>query len=199
MARSQPQSQAVLADTARPPHEHKDKAHLRPCPPRIPEALDPPPNATLEQALEADGVQIYACAAGKGGEPPAWALEAPHAVLRTGPRVQGVHFAGPTWQALDGSQLRGAKLAAADAPDAAAVPWLLLSATPTGDGTFAHVTHIQRLETVGGKAPALGCDAGHLGAKVLVPYRSSYFFYRSAAPGVPVHQCNSGRKKPGSS
>jgi hypothetical protein len=168
-----------------------DKARRLPCPAHVPEALDPPEQATIEMGLPASGVQVYACSSAKPGEAPSWTLEAPHALLSSGDRVTGIHFAGPTWQGLDGSQVKGARLASADAPAATAIPWLLLSATPAGTGTFSQTTHIQRLDTVGGKAPSSGCDASHVGAKVLVPYRANYFFYRSAAAGEPVRQCRS--------
>ena len=166
-------------------------APLRPCPSGVPAAIDPPANVTLAAGVAATGVQIYACAAAKPGEAPAWTLEGPHATLSQGDEVVGIHFGGPSWQALDGSSVKGAKLAAADAPVAGAVPWLLLSGVATGDGTFGHVTHVQRLETSGGKAPSAGCDASHLNAKVLVPYTSSYFFYRPAAAGENIVQCRS--------
>lgn len=180
---------ASLAETA--PAAAKGKPALHACPAHVPEALNPPADVTLKLALPANGVQIYACTAGKSGEAPAWTLEGPHATLGTSQSPEVIHFAGPTWQALDGSLSKGAKLAAADGPDPKAVAWLLLSATPSGTGTLEHVTHIQRLETVGGKAPATGCDAAHVGAKVLVPYRASYYFYAPAAAGEHVKQCRS--------
>jgi uncharacterized protein DUF3455 len=164
---------------------------MLPCPSGVPEAIDPPANVTLELAFPANGVQIYTCSAPKEGGAPAWVLDGPHAVLNAGREVAGIHFAGPTWQTLDGSSLKGAKLAAADSPKDSAVPWLLLSATPSGSGTFSKITHVQRLETDGGKAPGDGCDSKHVGEKVLVPYRSNYFFYRSADAGEAVHQCRS--------
>jgi hypothetical protein len=166
----------------------------RPCPRHVPEELDPPANATLEFGLDATGVQIYRCAASPDAKVPVWTLEAPHAVLGSGaPSV--IHFAGPTWQALDGSKIKGARLASAAAPDAGAVPWLLLSATPEGEGTFARTTHVQRLATAGGVAPTTGCDASHVEARVLVPYRSTYFFYRSAEANEQVRQCHSSATK----
>jgi hypothetical protein len=167
------------------------KAHALACPAHVPEAVDPPEGLTIEQGLAANGVQVYVCTASKGGTAPSWQLEGPHAVLSAGQQVVGIHFAGPTWQALDGSSIKASKVASAEAPEADAVPWLLLSGTPTGQGAFALVTHIQRLETAGGKAPDGGCDAGHVGAKVLVPYTSSYFLYRPAAAGEAVRQCRS--------
>jgi hypothetical protein len=167
-----------------------------PCPARVPEALNPPADATLELAWPASGVQIYACTQAKSSDAPSWSLEGPHALLMSGKAVAAIHFAGPIWQGVDGSQVKGARLAAADAPDASAVPWLLMSASASGKGTFAHTTHIQRLDTAGGKAPASGCDAAHLGAKVLVPYQANYFFYRHAKGGEAVRQCRSGAAKP---
>jgi uncharacterized protein DUF3455 len=166
----------------------------RPCPQHVPEELNPPANATLEFGLDANGVQIYRCAAAPDTKTPVWTLEAPHAVLGAGaPTV--IHFAGPTWQALDGSRIKGARLASVPAPDAGSVPWLLLGATPEGEGTFARTTHVQRLATAGGVAPSAGCDAAHIDARVLVPYRSTYFFYRSAEPNEAVRQCHSGPAK----
>ena len=182
--------EAAAAPTAAPAHGTR-----LPCPPHVPAAIDPPASVTLAAGLAANGVQIYVCAAPKPGEAPAWTLEGPHATLSQGKDVVAIHFAGPTWQALDGSAVKGAKLASADAPVATAVPWLLLSATPSGSGTFGQVSHVQRLDTAGGKAPSGGCDASHLGAKVLVPYTSSYFFYRPAAAGEAIQQCHSPKAK----
>jgi hypothetical protein len=169
--------------------------HRLPCPARVPDALNPPAESTIDLGLPAHGVQVYACTSAKPGEAPSWTLEAPHALLSSGEHLAAIHFAGPIWQGLDGSQVKGARLASAAAPTATDIPWLLLSAAPTGAGTFAQTTHIQRLDTVGGQAPSSGCDASHIGAKVLVPYRASYFFYRNAAAGETVRQCRSRPEK----
>src|SRR5687768_15707479 len=48
----------------------KRKAHLRACPARVPEELNPPADATLELVLPANGVQSYACTIDKPGEAP---------------------------------------------------------------------------------------------------------------------------------
>jgi len=161
------------------------------CPALVPEALNPPADATLALALAATGVQIYQCSVA-AGQAPAWTLEAPHAVLVAAHDPVAIHFAGPTWQALDGSRVAGAKLAAAPSPDPAAIPWLLIAATPAApQGKLGDITHIQRLDTVAGLAPSSGCDANSVGARVLVPYRADYFFYHKAPPGEPVRQCRS--------
>lgn len=98
----------------------------------------------------------------------------------------------PTWEALDGSRLTGAKAASAPAPDGKSIPWLLLRSTSiVGPGLFGDITWVQRLDTVGGTAPAVGCDAGHVGAEVMVPYRADYFFYHASAAGTPPRRCAS--------
>jgi hypothetical protein len=162
------------------------------CPSNLPAALNPPADATLEQALAARGVQIYTCAVPAAGGAPAFALKAPHATLSEGFDTTAIHFAGPSWQALDGSLVTATRLASAPAPDTTAIPWLLLQAAlHVGAGSFADVTIIQRLDTVGGLAPATGCDDAHLGVEALVPYRANYFFYHTAASGERIRQCSS--------
>ncbi len=160
------------------------------CPFDVPATLNPPADATLQSAFAARGMQIYTCAAPAAGGAPAWTLKAPHAVLFKGFETAAIHFAGPSWQASDGSLVTGTRTASDLGPDPTAIPWLLLqAATNVGPGVFSDVTWIQRLDTEGGAAPAIGCDADHLGAQVLVPYRASYFFYRAATPGKKVRQC----------
>ncbi len=104
----------------------------------------------------------------------------------------GAPATAPTWEALDGSRLTGARVASAAAPDGKSIPWLLLRSTSSvGPGLFGDVTWVQRLDTVGGVAPAAGCDASHLGAEVMVPYRADYFFYHASAAGTPLRRCAS--------
>jgi hypothetical protein len=64
-----------------------------------------------------------------------------------------------------------------------AVPWLLLSATttpaPDGGGVLADATFVQRLNTVGGVAPAGStCTAANVGATAEVPYTADYVFWK---------------------
>ena len=123
------------------------------------------------------GVQIYRCTAAEAGY--AWRLTAPEAVLTNadGHRV-GHHFAGPSWQAEDGSTVTGEPLAASQAPQAEAIPWLVLRAkTHAGDGLFAGVSYIVRSATVGGTAPAAGCDPAHADAETRVGYSATYTFF----------------------
>jgi hypothetical protein len=168
---------------------HADGPHVR-CPRQVPAALAPPADATLAAGFPARGVQIYVCSAAAAGGSPAWTLKAPHASLTKDGEIAAIHFAGPSWQALDGSLVTGAKTASSPATDGHSIPQLLLKATThAGPGVFADTTWIQRLETVGGNAPATGCDAAHVNAELLVPYRAEYVFYRVAPSGKHVQQC----------
>ncbi|HEY0780557.1 MAG TPA: DUF3455 domain-containing protein [Gemmatirosa sp.] len=144
----------------------------------------PPAGTTL--VAVGTGVQIYGCApavdvhAGAAAATAfAWRLTAPDALLTdsAGRRV-GRHFAGPSWQAEDGSTVVGELLVASPAPRAGAIPWLVLRArSHSGDGVFAGVSYVVRSQTVGGVAPAGGCDAARAGAEVRVPYSATYTFF----------------------
>jgi len=124
-------------------------------PPKAPEIIRVPAGQKVLLDAVGKGVQIYACVAtptdpGKFD----WSFKAPEADLtnKDGKKI-GKHYAGPTWEANDGSKVVGEKKA--DAPRPGAIPWLLLKArTNEGTGTFARVTYIQRVDTEGGVAPA---------------------------------------------
>jgi Protein of unknown function (DUF3455) len=145
--------------------------------PTIPEGLAVPAGQRLAFTLHAEGVQIYDCKAGADGAL-AWVFRAPEADLFVGRHVVGNHYAGPTWEALDGSTVVGARVAGATV-DSSAIPWLLLKASAnTGRGLMSSVTYIQRLSTVAGLAPSTGCDASTAGAASEVSYTATYAFYQ---------------------
>ncbi|MEC5398742.1 DUF3455 domain-containing protein [Uliginosibacterium sp. H1] len=124
-------------------------------------------------------MQIYECAQKADGSYE-WTFKAPEAVLesRTGASL-GKHYAGPTWGAPDGSTVVGEVRARDPGPSSTAIPWLLLaSKSNTGSGVFAGTRSIQRVDTVGGLAPATACAAGNLKAVAKVPYTATYYFYR---------------------
>jgi hypothetical protein len=143
-----------------------------------PEALRPPASQTLVLAARADGVQIYECTANAAGRYE-WTLKAPEADLfdDTGRKV-GKHYAGPTWEALDGSKVVGEVKARDDGPDKNAIPWLLLNAksnSPTG--ALSQIRSIQRLQTSAGKPPSTPCDRSTAQQVARVPYKANYYFY----------------------
>jgi hypothetical protein len=155
----------------------------------VPTNLAPPARSVLLFELDARGVQIYTCEA-KPDDASAfvWTFKAPEAELfNERGEVVGNHFAGPTWQGHDGSAVVGEVLERADSPDPGSIPWLLLEAKDhAGSGAFSTITHIQRLNTVGGAAPTEGCDSDHTGDEVREPYEASYAFYYPSAPATPV-------------
>jgi hypothetical protein len=149
----------------------------------VPAPLRAPAGQTAYLEALATGVQIYECAS-KPGEPSAfaWTFRAPEATLsdRSG-RALGKHYAGPTWESVDGSKVVGQSKASDPGPDPAAIPWLLLTAKSTsGAGIFAQAMSIQRVRTVGGIAPSARCDAANATQVARVPYTAAYYFYRVA-------------------
>jgi len=153
-------------------------APATPPPSDVPPALRTSASERLLTVLAAKGVQVYECRA-KADKPGVveWAFVAPQAELfdARGALV-GKHYGGPSWEANDGSKLVGAVKARADAAEADAIPWLLLSTRSVGAaGAFAAVTSIQRVNTVGGAAPpADGCTTASLGKSERVGYTADY-------------------------
>jgi hypothetical protein len=154
--------------------------------PSVPESIKAPATQALSLEAQATGVQIYTCGPSKSD--PAkfeWVFKAPEAELfdNSGKKI-GKHYAGPTWESNDGSKVAG-DVAARDAgPDAGAIPWLLLSAkSNSGSGVFGRVLSIQRVNTVGGKAPVDGCSQAQSGKEARVPYKATYYFF-TAAPAA---------------
>ncbi len=129
--------------------------------------------------LSARGTQNYQCQAKRDapGEYE-WVLVAPEADLfdSSGKKV-GMHYAGPTWESTeDGSKVTATLKARAEAPEADAIPWLLLTVTQvTGDGVLTGVKSVRRTDTRGGKAPPGGCSADET---LKVPYTAVYWFSR---------------------
>ena len=76
----------------------------------VPEKLRPPANEQLLFRLHAKGDQVYICK-GEAGQL-AWTLKAPDAQLfdQDG-KAFGKHFAGPSWEASDGSRVTGKAVA----------------------------------------------------------------------------------------
>jgi hypothetical protein len=122
----------------------------------------------------AEGVQIYRW------DGTSWVFQKPEAILYDyggEAEVVGIHYAGPTWESNSGSYVVGRVLERAT-PDPDAIPWLKLEATDSdGPGIFDGVTYIQRVNTVGGKAPAYG--GVNVGDEARVYYTAEYYFYRA--------------------
>ena len=107
-----------------------------------------------------------------------WGTATPEATLfDEDGNVAAIHFAGPSWESNSGSKVVGAVVPPTVTVDTNAIPWVRLSAVRTeGTGIFAGTTFIQRVHTIGGKAPAV--DGTVVGQVARVPYTADYFFFR---------------------
>ncbi len=146
----------------------------------VPPQLQPTAGEQLFLTVHAKGDQVYTCK--EGVTEFDWVLKAPDAQLfdKDG-KPFGRHFAGPTWEANDGSRVTGKAVANAPSPDPDSVPWLLVHVVDhEGNGDLSRATSIQRIHTKGGKPPASGCDSTHTGREVRIPYSADYLFYAPA-------------------
>src|SRR5712672_4096533 len=112
---------------------------------QVPQQLQPPANEHLLLQVHAKGDQVYTCKADAAQF--TWTLKAPDAQLfDENGKPFGKHFAGPSWEANDGSRVTGKAVANVPSPDADSIPWLLVTvASHSGDGVLARVTSIQRI------------------------------------------------------
>lgn len=150
-------------------------------PPDVPPEIQVPAGNKLFLHLHAIGTQNYTCN-GAG----AWGPAVPAADLfDSHGRQVGTHFAGPTWQYMDGSSVLGVKIAGVFVPPPPAPPvaiqWLLVQKVsttigPDGGDRLTGTTYIQRINTTGGLAPAGACVTGTTAS---VPYTADYYFYRA--------------------
>jgi Protein of unknown function (DUF3455) len=161
-------------------------AAARPLPQTSPgDALDPrtyAPASKLFLSVYATGVQKYTCQANG-----TWLFTDPEATLYLSRRLPfpiGTHYLNfatgrPVWKLKDGSTVEAARTASVPAP-AGNIAWLLLQATATSAGDYGGIltrtTWVQRLNTVGGIAPAGACTPGQRAA---VPYATDYHFWQA--------------------
>ena len=146
--------------------------------PELPSAIKP---SDLKPYLTvaAKGVQIYLCKRAETGDW-SWAFKAPEAELLDGEGVKlGKHYAGPTWEGLDGGKVSGVVKASASAPAANSISWLLLDVKSREcAGVFTEAKGVLRVSTAGGVAPAAGCDEAHAGIEARIDYTATYYFLK---------------------
>jgi len=169
----------------------------RETPPPVPDPIQVSADHRLFRAGHAFVTQNYICLPSGAGF--AWTLFGPQAtLLHNDARQVMTHFLSPnpdeagtlraTWQhSVDTSAVWARAIASSSdsgfvAPGA--IPWLLLEVVgaeggPTGGRRLTGATHIHRLNTAGGTAPAIGCSQSvNVGSRIFVPYEADYFFYR---------------------
>ena len=185
-----------LAFTVALPHPaHADDI----APPKVPDRLQVLPPNEVFLIGHAVGSQNYVCVASGAGVD--WSLFTPQATLFND-SIQQVttHFFSPnpsedrviraTWESSkDSSMVWGSVTkVATSASDplfvrADSIPWLLVTETgvqagPTGGDRLTRTTFIQRVNTVGGVAPAEGCaQFTDIGKRAFIPYTADYVFW----------------------
>jgi Protein of unknown function (DUF3455) len=179
-------------------------------PPSVPDTLKVPEGNEAYLIGHAFGTQDYVCAASGSGV--AFVLTTPEAVLFDNPARRVInHFFSPspaeggtvraTWQSTRDSSVFWGKLVNAAtfatdpgfvAPDA--IAWLLLSRAGVLDGvgggnTLSVATFVQRVNTVGGLAPSIGCNSpADLGKTAFVPYEADYVFFNNPTETTAVSE-----------
>ena len=148
--------------------------------PDVPPAVAVPAGNKPAMTLKGVGLLTYECRA-KAGTADAyeWVFAGPNATLQDmAGKPVGKYYGGPTWEHGDGSKITGKQLAVA--PGAAgAIPLQLVQTAPAmGQGAFAGVTYIQRVNTMGGVAPSAPCDASAVNSKQTVSYSADYVFFK---------------------
>ena len=145
--------------------------------PDVPDAIRVPEGNKVHFHAFAVGAQIYRW------DGSAWVFQGPEAVLFDADgNIVGIHYAyaGPTrpgWESNSGSLVVGAALANAPSPNPNSVPLLLVDAiSVNGPGVLAPTTYIQRVNTIGGRAPAT--NGTSVGQEARVSYTAEYYFYR---------------------
>ena len=149
----------------------------------LPDAVRVP--AGNKVALETVGVGriTYECRAKAGASDVfEWVFVGPDAVLNSRSGAAMGRYYGPpaTWESSDGSKITGAQLAVAPG-GAGNIPLQLVKANPAvGKGAMEGVSHIQRVATQGGVAPASACVAAGVGKREVVNYQADYIFWKAS-------------------
>ncbi len=150
----------------KPPAYHIAQSEKLVIPAEVDLPVNLPAGNTRLATYYAEGVQKYKAQVKEGSDPISyeWVFVAPKADLYDSNNVKvGTHGAGPYWaihqlqtgmaDSIFAQQFSPARTVT---PDAGSIPWLQLrpkeGKTPTG--IFADVAYIQRIGTIGGKAPA---------------------------------------------
>ncbi len=147
----------------------------------VPEAVRVPAGHQIAMTAVGVGELTYECRP-KANDAAAfeWTFVGPVAKLMDAKSSKevGKYYAGPTWEALDGSKVTGKQVAIAPS-SAGNIPLQLVKAEPAmGSGAMMGVTYIQRVNTKGGVAPIDPCAAPSAGMKKQVPYQADYVFFK---------------------
>ena len=132
--------------------------------------------------LHAEGAQIYQCKPDSEkypSEPRAlsWQFREPVATLIADGKSIGLHSAGPSWDHIDGSGVKGKVASTALGATANDIAWLRLDIIEhRGSGVLSEAATVERINTKGGMAQG-PCEPE--GAYLSVPYSADYVFLRN--------------------
>ena len=141
---------------------------------QVPDAIAAP-GETVVATMHAEGAQVYECKTDAGGRL-VWQFREPIATLLLDGKTVGRHYAGPSWEHVDGSTVVGRAVARAPGATPRDIPWLRLEVTERrGSGVLSGVTTVQRINTLGGAAEG-ACDKP--GAYLSIAYATDYVFLR---------------------
>jgi len=139
-------------------------------------------DGTAIVTLRAEGTQIYQCKPDSDGKSPSqksaltWQFREPIATLILGGRSVGRHYAGPNWDYIDGSGVKGKVAASVPGATPNDISRLKLDVVDRrGDGMLSNATTVQRINTRGGVAQG-SCE--NEGDYRSVPYSADYVFLR---------------------
>jgi Protein of unknown function (DUF3455) len=129
--------------------------------------------------LHAEGAQIYECK--PDTSKPAlqahtltWQFREPIATLLVGGQSIGRHYAGPNWDYIDGSGVRGRVVASRAGATAGDIPWLDIEVVEhRNEGILSEATSVQRVNTRGGMTQGPCAKDGEY---LSVPYAADYLF-----------------------
>jgi hypothetical protein len=174
----------------------------------VPANIQVPAGNKLFLVGHAVGTQNYVCLPADDGVK--FVLYTPQATLFAKQQQVTTHYFSPnpveggtiraTWQhSKDTSTVWGQVMEGHSSTDPAfvapdAIPWLLVTvvgaqAGRTGNGALTETTFIQRINTVGGIAPATGCTSpADVGNRAFVPYTTDYYFYKKIGSEAPSHR-----------
>jgi hypothetical protein len=141
---------------------------------QVPEAIAVQGESVVA-TFHAEGAQVYDCKADASGKL-VWQFREPIATLLRDGMTVGRHYAGPNWEAKDGSAVTGKAVANAPGTTPGDIPWLRLDVIERrGSGALSGVTTVQRINTHGGVLSG-ACDKA--GGYFSAPYSADYVFLR---------------------
>ncbi len=133
------------------------------------------PDESLVMTAAAVGSQVYECEFDTAGNL-VWQFREPIAALFASGKSVGRHYAGPTWELIDGRVVSAKVTSSAPPASRADIPILNLEVTSRrGQGQLSLVSTIRRINSRGGLATG-ECSAHR--ALLGVPYTADYAFYR---------------------